>query len=142
MRTCIASIGLAFGLALLPIFPAAQEPLPKAMAGTWTGTFIGKGGNPLSAGGTWTVVVEKQNPDGSIEGKVSWSGGRFCAMDNEPMTGRFDGSELTMKATFRNMMPNAGCTATTFVLKKGAGGKFEGGIPGASAQYRLTLAAP
>jgi len=119
----------------------AQEQLPKAMSGSWTGTFIGKGGNPVDSGGTWSVVVDKQDPDGSIEGKMTFSG-RFCAMDNAPMTGKFDGSELTMKAAFKDQMPNAGCREGNFMLRKVAGNKFEGTILSTSAKYRLTLGPP
>lgn len=127
----VALFGIATSL-------VAQEQLPKAMSGNWTGTFIGKGGNPVDAGGTWSVVVDKQNADGSIEGKMTFSG-RFCAMDNAPMTGKYDGNELTMKATFKDQMPNGGCREAGFILKKIAGNRFEGTIPSTSAKYRLTL---
>jgi hypothetical protein len=107
-------------------FAAAQDKLPAKLAGKWSGTTPGKG-TPF--GGTWSVVIDKQNPDGTIEGKATWGGGQFCLMDNEPVTGKFDGNELTLVAQWRDKIPNANCGKATMVLKK-KGNDFEGGIPG------------
>ena len=93
-----------------------------------------------SFGGTWSVVIDKQNPDGTIEGKATWAGARYCTMENEPFTGRFDGTELTIVAQFRDKLPNGGCVKANLVLKRtGAGNEFEGEIPGSRDKYRLTL---
>jgi len=113
---------------------AAQDGLPAKMAGTWNGITPGKG-TPF--GGDWSVVVEKQE-GGGVEGKVNWVG-RFCAIENEPFTGKFDGTTLTLAVEFRDRMPNAGCGKATLVLKKGSGNEFEGTIPGSRFNYRLTL---
>ena len=115
---------------------SAQDKLPAKMSGKWSGTTPGKG-TPF--GGAWSVVIDKQGPDGSIEGKVTWEG-RICAMDNEPITGKLDGSQLTIVAQFRDKMPNAGCQKANLVLKKkGTGNDFEGTIPGSQFNYQLTL---
>lgn len=87
-------IRFAFVLALLVgglPHAAAQDGLPAKMAGTWNGITPGKG-TPF--GGDWSVVVEKQE-GGGVEGKVNWVG-RFCAIENEPFTGKFDGTTLTL----------------------------------------------
>ena len=116
---------------------AAQDKLPAAMAGTWNGTAPSRG-TPF--GGAWSVLIEKQDPDGSIEGKATWGGGQFCAMENEPITGKFDGTQLTIAAQFRDKVPNAKCGKANMVLKKkGAGNAFEGEIPGSQFRYVLTL---
>src|SRR5262245_51234787 len=142
MRTRKLWIPLAFGLLSLPMPAVPQQQLPKNMTGIWNATSIGRGGRPVGSGGTWSVVVEKQHPDGSIEGRMTWLGWRFCEMNDQPMTGKFDGNELTLRAKFQDKMPNAGCGAPTIVMNKVAGDKFEGGIPKSSTQYRLTLGAP
>lgn len=119
----------------------AQEQLPKAMAGTWDTTnqaAPAASGRIVPSGGTWSVVIDKQNPDGSIAGKMTWSGSRLCEANNDPITGRYDGTELTIRGTLRDKFANAGCGRVRFVLKKSGAG-FEGGIPGAASPYRLTL---
>lgn len=113
---------------------AAQDQLPAKMAGKWNGTTPGKG-TPF--GGDWSVVIEKQE-GGAVEGKVTWVG-RFCAIENEPFTGKFDGTTLTLAVEFRDRMPNAGCGKASLVLKKGSGSEFEGTIPGSRFNYQLTL---
>ena len=61
-------------------------------------------------------------------------------MDNEPFTGKFDGTQLTIVAHFRDNYPNAGCGRTNLVLKKtGNGTEFEGRIPTSNNEYHLTL---
>jgi hypothetical protein len=113
---------------------AAQDKLPAKMSGTWNGTTPGKG-TPF--GGAWSVVIDKQSPDGSIEGKATWDG-RFCAMESEPITGMFDGTQLTIVAQFRDKIPNSQCGKVNLVLKK-KGASFEGTIPGSRFNYQLTL---
>jgi hypothetical protein len=113
---------------------AAQDKLPAKMSGKWNGTTPGKG-TPF--GGDWSVVIEKQE-GGAVEGKVNWVG-RFCAIENEPFTGKFDGTTLTLAVEFRDRTPNAGCGKATLVLKKGSGNEFEGTIPGSRFNYQLTL---
>jgi hypothetical protein len=117
----------------------AQEQLPKKLEGIWNG--VGHlGSRKGHIGGSLAVVIEKQNPDGSVEGKITHSGGRSCEMNDEPMIGRFDGNVLTMQATFRNRYPNAGCESVTWVLKKGKDNTFEGEIPGNINQMKAKLA--
>lgn len=69
---------------------------------------------------------------------MTWEG-RICAMDAEPFSGKFDGTQLTIVAQFRDKMPNAQCPKSSFVLKKSSGNQFEGTIPGSRFNYRLTL---
>ena len=122
---------------------AAQDKLPQAMSGEWSGVFRPNQVGQSTGGGTWSVVIDKQNADGTIEGKATWAGARYCTMDNEHFTGRFDGTPLTIVAQFRNKIPNGGCDLkATMVLKKtGSGKEFEGTIPNSRDRYRLTLRA-
>jgi hypothetical protein len=85
-----------------------------------------------------SVVIDKQNPDGSIAGRITASG-QFCAMQDEPMTGRFDGNVLTMDATYRALVPQASCGKARFVLKRSGAG-FEGEIPGSPLRTKVSLA--
>ena len=119
----------------------AQDKLPQAMSGTWSGVSRAGQVGQATFGGTWSVVIDKQNPDGTIAGKATWEGARACALDNDPITGTFDGTQLTIVAPFRDKIPNAGCGKARLVLKRvGAGNQFEGTIPASKDQYRLTLA--
>lgn len=115
----------------------AQEQLPKKLDGVWSG--IGSGSQHNSFGGPMSVMIEKQNPDGSIEGKMSFRGVN-CEMNDDPIIGKFDGQILTLQITFRDRFPRAGCGRATFILKKGADGKFEGEIPGNINQIKARLA--
>ena len=114
---------------------AAQDKLPAKMSGKWNGTAPGKG-TPF--GGNWSVAIDKEDQDGSIEGKATWEG-RICAMDDEPITGKFDGNQLTIVAQFRDKIPNAQCGKVNLVLKKKGASDFEGTIPGSRFNYQLTL---
>jgi len=119
----------------------AQQDLPNAMAGTWhTTNAEAASGRYNPYGGTWSVVIDKQNPDGSIAGKMTWVGGRTCEASNDPITGRYDGIQLTIRGTLRNKFPNAGCGRVRFVLKK-TGSGFEGEIPGSAPRFIVTLKA-
>jgi hypothetical protein len=122
-------------LAVSPSVPLAQDKLPAKMSGTYNGTTPGRG-TPF--GGNWSVVIDKQEADGSVTGRATWEG-RQCVMDGEPFTGRLEGTELTIIAQFRDKMPNAQCPKARLVLKKGSGNDFEGTIPGSPLNYRLTL---
>jgi len=135
-----SAIVLALLAGIAPDLPA-QEKLPQAMSGNWSGIFRPNQTGQSTGGGTWSVVIDKQNPDGTIEGKATWAGARYCTMDNEPFTGKFDGTQLTIVAQFRNKIPNGGCDVkATMVLKKtGSGKEFEGTIPSSRDQYRLML---
>jgi hypothetical protein len=126
-----SSIRLALVLTLLAgAVPeiAAQDKLPAKMSGKWNG--VTQRGTPF--GGNWSVVIDSQNPDGSIEGKATWGGGQLCAMNSEPFTGKFDGTQLTIVAQFRDMSPNAGCQKASLVLKK-SGNDFEAPFPARSS---------
>ena len=129
----IVLLFLLLGLATSGI---AQSELPKSMKGSWSG-LSERGNVPLN--GTLSVVIDKQNADGSIEGKMSGSSNQ-CAMRDEPMTGRFDGSVLTLQATWRPLVPQAThCGRATYVLKK-TGSGFEGEIPGSRLRIKASLA--
>jgi len=117
---------------------AAQDKLPAAMAGHWSGIARVPPGQDQPISGNWSVAIDKQNPDGSIEAKATWSGFRNCEMNNEPLSGRFDGTELRLEGIFRDKFPNAGCGKANFVLKKSGAG-FEGEIPGSRLRIKVTL---
>jgi len=113
---------------------AAQIELPKAMTGSWSG--VGERNVPFN--GTMSVAIDRQNPDGSIAGRMTVSG-QLCGMRDEPMTGRFDGTVLTMEATYRPLVPQASCGKATFVLKRSGSG-FEGEVPGSRLRLKVNLA--
>ncbi len=127
----IVLVSLSLGLAASGV---AQTELPKSMTGSWSG--VTDRNVPLN--GTLSVVIDKQNADGSIEGKMNASG-NVCGMKDEPLTGRFDGSVLTLQATWRPMVPQAVCGRASFVLKK-TGAGFEGEVPGSRLRLKATLA--
>jgi hypothetical protein len=118
----------------------AQEQLPKNLEGNWNGYANAKSSRPNPIGGALSVVIEKQNPDGTIEGKMTYSGAQFCELKDDPMTGKFDGTVLTLQVTFRNKMPNAGCGPSRFVMNKDADGTFAGEIPNSPSRIRAKLA--
>jgi hypothetical protein len=127
MRRTTLALALCAAIGVLPLTQtAAQEPLPASMAGRW----VGFGGEGAKAGGrmpidfAWSIKITKQNPDGSIEGTLSF-GGPSCSAKDTPMTGTFDGKELKLTA---QLQPAAQCGEQTFRMRK-AGGKhlFEGG---------------
>jgi hypothetical protein len=118
-------------------YAAAQDKLPTKLSGKWNGTLPGKG-TPF--GGNWSVVIDSQEPDGSITGKVNWMGAPYCTMDNEPFTGKFDGTQLTIVTQFRDKVANAQCGKAHMILKKKAAGyEFEGGMPASRNKYTMTL---
>ncbi len=124
-------VAVLLGLAATAL---AQSELPKAMKGSWSG--VGERMNPIN--GTMSVTIDKQNPDGSIAGKMTVSG-QFCGMKDEPMTGRFNGTVLTLQAEYRPLVPQASCSKVTFVFKRSGSG-FEGEIPGSHLKLRASLA--
>ena len=87
-----------------------------------------------------TVTIEKQGPDGSVEGKFIYLENKNCEATEDPITGQFDGQILTLQVMFRDKFPNAGCGRSRFVLKKNADGSFDGEIPGSSTEVKLRLA--
>jgi hypothetical protein len=136
IRSLAQRIVLLFLLLGLAASGIAQSELPKSMKGSWSG-LSERGNVPLN--GTLSVVIDKQNADGSIEGRMGGSSNQ-CEMKDEPMTGRFDGSVLTLQATWRPLVPQATyCSKATYVLKK-TGSGFEGGIPGSRLQIKASLA--
>ncbi len=110
-------------LGFLPLtLVMAEDPLPTSMNGRWVGTSsksVGKA--PIDI--AWSVMVAKQNPDGSFEGTVTYQGTR-CSAKDAPMKGTFNGEELVIKT---ELEPKAQCGSVTYRMKK-AGGKhlFEG----------------
>jgi hypothetical protein len=126
MKRRLVLLALCAAVGALPFTQvASQEPLPAAMSGRW----IGMGGQGAKAGGkmpidfAWSVKVTKQNPDGSIEGTITY-GGPQCSAKDAPMTGKFDGTELRMTV---QLEPKVQCGVQNFRMQK-AGGKhlFEG----------------
>jgi len=99
---------------------AAQDKLPAAMSGRW----IGMGGEGAKQGGripidfAWSIKIARQNPNGTIEGTLSY-GGPQCSAKDAPMTGTFDGTELKLTAQIE---PKVQCGVQTFRMRK-AGGK-------------------
>lgn len=120
-RTSLA-LALCAAIGLLPLTQsAAQEQLPPSLAGRWLG--MGKQAGKIPIDFAWSVKITKQNPDGTIEGTMSY-GGPQCSAKDAPMTGTFDGTELKVTA---QLQPAAQCGKQTFRMKK-TGGKhlFEG----------------
>jgi hypothetical protein len=126
MRRRLLLLALCAAVGVLPfIQAAAQEPLPAAMSGRW----IGMGGQGAKAGGmmpidfAWSVKITKQNPDGTIEGTLSYAGPQ-CSAKDAPMTGKYVGKQLQMTV---QLEPKAQCGVVNFRMQK-AGGKhlFEG----------------
>jgi hypothetical protein len=115
----------------------AQERLPKTLAGEWRGINIASRHNEI--GGPMSVTIEKQNPDGSIEGKITFQT-KACEVSDDPVTGKFDGQVLTLQIAFRERFPSAHCGRPQLILKKGADGRFEGEIPGSAIQLKASLA--
>jgi hypothetical protein len=120
MRRRTLLLALCAAIGVLPLTQtAAQEPLPAAMSGRWTGM----GGEGAKAGGripidfAWSIKITKQNPDGSIEGTMSY-GGPQCSAKDTPLTGTFDGKELKLTA---QLQPAAQCGKQTFRMRKAGG---------------------
>jgi hypothetical protein len=119
-RTLLLALCAVIGL--LPFTQtAAQEQLPAALKGRWLG--MGQKGGKIPIDFAWSIQITKQNPDGSIEGTMSFAGPQ-CSAKEAPMTGTFDGTELKVTA---QLEPKAQCGVQTFRMRK-AGGKhlFEG----------------
>jgi hypothetical protein len=127
-----------FAISTISTILLAQEQLPKMLDGTWNG--VGMGSNRNRFSGSMSVTIEKQNPDGSIEGKWTILGHKQCEAIDETIAGQFDGQVLTLQGPWRDKFPNAGCGPPKFVLKKSADGRFEGGIPGHNNQIKASLA--
>lgn len=122
MTRGIRRLLLCVALALLPLAPAsAQEQLPSSLKGRWIGMGQQAGRIPIDF--EWSLQITKQNPDGSIEGTMSFAGPR-CSARNAPMTGTFDGQQLIFTT---HLEPKAQCGKQTFRMTK-RGGKhlFEG----------------
>ena len=109
-------------IGLLPFTQtAAQEQLPTAMKGRWIGMGNQAGKIPIDF--PWSIEITKQNPDGSIEGTMSYAGPQ-CSAKNAPMTGTFNGVQLIVTT---ELQPKMQCGRQSFRLNK-SGGKhlFEG----------------
>lgn len=116
MRSGIRAFLLCVALALLPLAPAAaQEQLPASLKGRWIGMGQQAGRVPIDF--EWSLVITKQNPDGSIEGTMSYAG-RMCSAKDAPMTGTFDGKQLIVSA---ELEPRAQCGKMTFRMAKRGG---------------------
>lgn len=126
------------GLLGVSTLVVAQQPLPKVMTGTWDVDLPPATRMTVLASGSWSIVIERQNPDGSIEGKMTWAGGRHCEAVDEPITGSFDGNELRIEGMLRDKYRNAGCRKAIFVLKRNAfGNAFAGELVNSPMKVRL-----
>jgi hypothetical protein len=125
-------------VACIAVNAAAQEQLPKKLEGTWTGSFS-RGPITSNIGGELSVVIEKQSPDGAIEGKMTFSGNQYCELQDDPITGKFDGAVLTLYFTFRNKIQNGGCGKSRFVMNRDSDGTFAGEIPNHPSHIRAKL---
>jgi hypothetical protein len=115
----------------------AQEQLPKRLEGDWQGVSTDSRHNQL--GGSISVTIEKQNSNGSIEGKMTYQGAKRCEATDGPMTGQYDGQVLTLHVTLNDKFPNAGCGRLRFVLRRNADGRFDGEVPGSNSQIKASL---
>jgi hypothetical protein len=122
MARGLGRVLLCVALALLPLAPAAaQEQLPSSLKGRWLGMGQQVGRMPVDF--EWSLQITKQNPDGSIEGTMSFAG-PMCSAKNAPMTGTFDGKQLVVSAVLE---PKAQCGKSTFrMVKRGGKHLFEG----------------
>ncbi len=104
----------------------AADPLPGAMSGRWFGN--AQGGQQLNF--EVFVVIEKQESDGTIVGKVTrWGNG--CGAKDEPLKGTFDGTNLKFRSMSRANVNarrvDGNCGEDEYSLKRSADGKsFEG----------------
>ena len=131
---------LLAGVAWIVSSAFAQEQLPRNLEGSWTGHGHAKSSRPVAVGGALSVVIEKQNSNGAIEGKMAYSGSSLCELIDDPITGTFDGTVLTIHVTFRNKFANAGCGPSSFVMNKNADGSFTGEIPNSPSGIKAKLA--
>lgn len=117
---------MALSTAAMSSFHAlAADPLPAKLSGTWFG--LGQGGGTRNF--EVSLVVEKQEPDGTVEGKLTrWGFG--CGAKDEPFKGTFDGTTLSFRSMSRanvNASRRDGtCDEDEYVLKRGADGSFDG----------------
>jgi hypothetical protein len=115
-RAALLALSAAIGL-LLPVVEAgAQEQLPTSLKGRWLGMGQQAGKTPIDF--AWSIEITKQNPDGTLEGTMTY-GAPMCKAKDAPMTGRYDGEQLIVSA---ELQPKAQCGVQTFRLKK-TGGK-------------------
>jgi hypothetical protein len=113
--------------ALMTVAAAAHavDPLPEAMSGSLM--FHGAGGYSFSL----SLRVEKVQPDGAVEGKLTRSGQR-CGAKDEPFNGTYDGTTLKFeslpRANVNTRVSGGTCNGTdAYVLKRSADGRaFEG----------------
>ncbi len=66
----------------------AADPLPGSMSGRYSGV-----GSRGSVSYEVSVVIEKQDPDGTVEGKLTRFGYR-CGAKGEPFKGTWDGTQF------------------------------------------------
>ena len=105
----------------------AAEALPKSMSGRWAVT------TPRGeVSNTWSIIIDKQDGKGAIEGRVTHYG-ITCGAKDEPMSGTFDGSVLILQSRLRPDVysaragGNCGSGKITWTLRKREGrDDFEG----------------
>ena len=114
---CLAVVSTA-----IPTAVYAADSLPPSMSGRW----FGSGQTGQQRNFEVAIVIEKQSPDGSVEGKLTrWGNG--CGAKDEPFKGTFDGAVLKFKSMSRanvnSRLPNGVCGEDEYVLKLNADGK-------------------
>ena len=82
-----------------------------------------------SGGCDWSVKVEKQDPDGTIAGKLSFCG-NYCNANNASMQGTYRDGTLVMNA---DRGPQ--CHNRPFELMKGKKHRFERVLPDGATYY-------
>jgi len=99
-----------------------DEGIPTKFEGTWE--IQPPPGRPRTNGAARIAVIKK-NADGTFEGKMDM-GGRMCEMNQAPISGHYDGTQLEFTGSLTDRMPNANCWKDIrFVLKR-SGSSFEG----------------
>jgi len=120
-------IGLFCSLFANQLFAAGE--LPKVLVGEITPYNRTYGRTGTNAG--LRVEFDGQPVGGVVSGKMTLTNSQYCVMDRDRVTGTYDAATgaLTLKATFRDKFPNAGCKERTLLLKRTDSGGFNGDIP-------------
>jgi hypothetical protein len=119
------TLGVAIVLGCASVAQAA-DPLPGALNGNWMGTGTGGGQNNYEV----KLVIDKQSPDGAVEGRITrW--GRGCGAQNEPFKGTYDGTTFKFtspaRANVNTRVMGGDCKEDEWILKRASDGKsFEG----------------
>lgn len=108
------------GIIMLVVSTSAALPadsdfsaLPKAMKGRWNydDRYTDR----------WSLVIDRINPDGTFEGKITFYGVNCQARNGSILNGRINAGEMTFSADF-----GVRCQNVAFVLRKGSNHLLEG----------------